>query len=104
MQPKYLNATLRPYQKSGYNWLNQMNDLGFGACLADDMGLGKTLQVISFLEKMYEKKKDGHVLLIVPASLLGNWSKEIDRFAPKKIASFQCFSLWITEPWPIVRC
>ena len=82
-QPKYLNATLRPYQKSGYNWLNQMNDLGFGACLADDMGLGKTLQVISFLEKMYEKKKDGHVLLIVPASLLGNWSKEIDRFAPK---------------------
>lgn len=60
-----------------------MNDLGFGACLADDMGLGKTLQVISFLEKMYEKKKDGHVLLIVPASLLGNWSKEIDRFAPK---------------------
>ena len=82
-QPKYLNATLRPYQKSGYNWLNQMNDLGFGACLADDMGLGKTLQVISFLEKMYEKKKDAHVLLIVPASLLGNWSKEIDRFAPK---------------------
>ena len=82
-QPKYLNATLRPYQKSGYNWLNQMNDLGFGACLADDMGLGKTLQVISFLEKMYEKNKEAHVLLIVPASLLGNWSKEIDRFAPK---------------------
>lgn len=46
-------------------------------------GTRKTLQVISFLEKMYEKKKDGHVLLIVPASLLGNWSKEIDRFAPK---------------------
>ena len=61
-QPKYLNATLRPYQKSGYNWLNQMNDLGFGACLADDMGLGKTLQVISFLEKMYEKNKDAHAM------------------------------------------
>ena len=82
-KPKYLKATLRPYQKNGYNWLNQMNDLGFGACLADDMGLGKTIQVISFLEKMYENNKESHVLLIVPASLLGNWSKEIDKFAPR---------------------
>ncbi len=82
-KPKYLNATLRPYQKSGYNWLNQMNEFGFGACLADDMGLGKTLQVISFLEKMREKDSTRHVLLIVPASLLGNWAKEIDKFAPK---------------------
>ena len=42
-----------------------MNDLGFGACLGDDMGLGKTIQVISFLEKMYENNKESHVLLIV---------------------------------------
>lgn len=82
-KPRYLNAKLRPYQMSGYNWLNQMSDLGFGACLADDMGLGKTIQVISYLEKMIESKKGSRVLLIVPASLLGNWSKEIDKFAAK---------------------
>ena len=82
-KPKYLEATLRPYQTNGYNWLNQMNELTFGACLADDMGLGKTLQVISFLEKMREKDPDCHALLVIPASLLGNWAKEIDKFAPK---------------------
>ena len=82
-KPKYLKAKLRPYQKSGYHWLNQMYELGFGACLADDMGLGKTLQVISFLERLYEQKEHGRVLLIVPASLIGNWKKEIDTFAPK---------------------
>ena len=82
-KPHYLNAKLRPYQTTGYNWLNQMSDLGFGACLADDMGLGKTIQVIAYLEKMRESKKESRVLLIVPASLLGNWSKEIDKFAAK---------------------
>ena len=81
-KPKKFNAVLRPYQVDGYNWLNQMSELGFGACLADDMGLGKTVQVISYLEKMYESDKKGRALLIVPASLLGNWEKELQKFAP----------------------
>lgn len=56
--PKTLKATLRPYQKSGYSWLNYMNRLGFGACLADDMGLGKTIQVLTYLEKLRKTDKE----------------------------------------------
>ena len=81
--PSGIHATLRPYQRTGYTWLNYMNDLGFGACLADDMGLGKTLQVLSFLEGMYQEQEDARVLLVVPASLLGNWQKETEKFAPQ---------------------
>ena len=80
--PKSVNATLRPYQKNGYEWLSYMDSIGFGACLADDMGLGKTLQVLSYLERIRTTKKDAHVLLIVPASLLGNWQKEAEKFTP----------------------
>ena len=81
--PSGIHASLRPYQKTGYEWLSYMDSIGFGACLADDMGLGKTLQVLSYLEQLRTKKKDAHVLLIVPASLLGNWSSEKDKFAPE---------------------
>ena len=80
--PKTFRATLRPYQKDGFTWLDYMNKLGFGACLADDMGLGKTIQVLAFLEKLRKMNKDAHVLLVVPASLLGNWQKEAEKFAP----------------------
>ena len=80
--PKTLHAALRPYQKDGYNWLRYMNKLNFGACLADDMGLGKTLQVLTFLERMRKDAPKARVLLIVPASLIGNWQKEKDKFAP----------------------
>ena len=59
-----------------------MEKMGFGACLADDMGLGKTLQVLTFLAWLYKSNKDARVLLIVPASLIGNWSKEAERFTP----------------------
>ena len=59
-----------------------MDELGFGACLADDMGLGKTVQVLAYLEKLRKTKKEARVLLIVPASLLGNWEMEAERFAP----------------------
>ncbi|MDO9593296.1 MAG: DEAD/DEAH box helicase, partial [Erysipelotrichaceae bacterium] len=76
------HATLRAYQETGYHWLNQMSQLGFGACLADDMGLGKTVQMIAFLE--YRRINDGgQALLILPASLIGNWQKEIEKFAPE---------------------
>ncbi|MCM1119634.1 MAG: DEAD/DEAH box helicase [bacterium] len=81
--PRSFQAQLRPYQQTGFTWLNYMNKLGFGACLADDMGLGKTVQVLAFLEKLRLADKKAHALLIVPASLLGNWQKEAARFAPK---------------------
>ncbi|MDF1617610.1 DEAD/DEAH box helicase [Petrocella sp. FN5] len=75
-------ATLRAYQESGYQWLYRMSQLGFGACLADDMGLGKTVQMIAFLEYM-RMHHGGKALLILPASLIGNWQKEILKFAPE---------------------
>lgn len=75
-------ATLRPYQQEGLQWLYQMGEFGFGACLADDMGLGKTVQIIALLEH-YRVTKGGQGLLILPASLIGNWQKEIEKFAPE---------------------
>lgn len=57
-----------------------MNELGFGACLADDMGLGKTLQVLTLLEKLRKEGGQKRVLLVVPASLLGNWKREAEKF------------------------
>ncbi|MCD8395671.1 MAG: DEAD/DEAH box helicase [Lachnospiraceae bacterium] len=81
--PKTLHATLRPYQRNGYTWLNYMDELGFGACLADDMGLGKTIQVLAYLEKLRKKDRNAKVLLIVPASLLDNWQKEAEKFVPE---------------------
>ena len=81
--PAGVKAELRSYQQTGFNWLNYMHKAGFGACLADDMGLGKTLQILTFLEKMRVSDKEAKVLLIVPASLLGNWEKEIIKFTPK---------------------
>ena len=80
--PASVHAQLRPYQKNGFTWLYYMNDLGFGACLADDMGLGKTLQVLTFLEKLRKESRQKQVLLIVPASLLGNWKREAEKFVP----------------------
>ncbi len=77
-----LRAQLRPYQLQGVMWLWTLYGMKLGGCLADDMGLGKTIQIISHLlviQKKYSNKKH---LLIVPASLLGNWLSEIKRFAP----------------------
>lgn len=76
------HANLRKYQEVGYSWLNRMWQLGFGVCLADDMGLGKTVQMIAFLENK-RVNNGGKALLILPASLIGNWQKEIEKFAPE---------------------
>jgi non-specific serine/threonine protein kinase len=79
-----LHGTLRPYQRSGLQWLHLLARLRLGACLADDMGLGKTIQILSLL--LVLKRESPAVrkpsLLVVPASLLANWAAEIARFAP----------------------
>ncbi|CAM3103241.1 DEAD/DEAH box helicase [Paenibacillus sediminis] len=77
--PSGLHGTLRPYQERGFQWLAAMRDLGFGACLADDMGLGKTIQVITCL---LDQQNSGPALIVCPTSLLGNWQREIEKFAP----------------------
>ncbi len=74
-------AQLRPYQERGLTWLQTLRQLGLGACLADDMGLGKTVQVIGVLNGMLAKGT-AKALIVIPASLLGNWSEEFSRFAP----------------------
>ena len=79
--PLNLRATLRPYQLKGFAWLQFMTRLGLGACLADDMGLGKTVQVIALLLAR-QKEVETPALLVVPASLVGNWRAEVKRFAP----------------------
>jgi SNF2 family DNA or RNA helicase len=81
--PKLLKATLREYQKRGVAWIQYLERLGLNACLADDMGLGKTIQVIAALIKERETaKKIIPTLLIAPTSVVGNWNKEIEKFAP----------------------
>ena len=93
-----LQATLRPYQADGVRWLWFMTQLGLGACLADDMGLGKTIQVIDLIVQLKDSSSKpassknsrakphtdvAPFLLIVPASLIGNWKQELDKFAPQ---------------------
>jgi non-specific serine/threonine protein kinase len=80
-----LQATLRPYQVAGVQWLWLLTQLGLGGCLADDMGLGKTIQVIDLLllrKRAAGRRPQPPNLLVVPASLLGNWRQELARFGP----------------------
>ncbi|MGG1514048.1 DEAD/DEAH box helicase [Paenibacillus oryzisoli] len=96
-----LHAELRPYQAEGASWLLFLRELGLGGCLADDMGLGKTIQFIAYLLQVKggrgerkglaragkRKREEGELvsgpaLLICPTSVLGNWQKELERFAP----------------------
>ncbi|MEH7334376.1 DEAD/DEAH box helicase [Neobacillus drentensis] len=104
--PAGLNGELRPYQQLGMSWLWFLRQYGFGATLADDMGLGKTVQLISYLLKVKDEetlvpdtnnttrskktKDEAHAktptkaaLIICPTSVLGNWQKELERFAPE---------------------
>jgi SNF2 family DNA or RNA helicase len=85
--PSTLQGQLRPYQLRGVSWLAFLKQYGFGACLADDMGLGKTLELIGLL--LHEAALHEHAehtvsptLLICPMSIVGNWQRELQRFAP----------------------
>jgi non-specific serine/threonine protein kinase len=77
-----IKASLRPYQQSGFNWLQALDELGWGGCLADDMGLGKTLQTISFLQFLKEKYPGSTQLVVCPTSLIFNWESELQKFCP----------------------
>ncbi len=81
--PETLKGELRPYQQTGLKWLWTNVTKGFGVCMADDMGLGKTIQIISLILKLKESNKlNKPVLVICPTTLMGNWMKELQMFAP----------------------
>src|SRR5690606_13573181 len=100
--PEQLQTTLRGYQREGLAWLNLLDDLEFGGCLADDMGLGKTVQIIAFILLQRVRRKEASQreeragtdddagpdtglktnLPVVPTSLIFNWQQEIEKFAP----------------------
>ncbi len=86
--PAGLRGVLREYQKRGLSWLRYLEGLRMGPCLADDMGLGKTIQVIALLVSERDTRPPdapalGPTLLVAPTSVIGNWQKEIERFAPQ---------------------
>lgn len=87
--PSNFAGTLRPYQQRGLEWLAFLHRLGIGACLADDMGLGKTVQLIALLlhereaeQQRQENQRLSPTLLFAPTSVVGNWTRELERFAP----------------------
>ncbi len=80
--PEGFQGELRPYQVRGYSWLAWLRDRGLGACLADDMGLGKTIQLLALLLRNRAEGTTGPSLLVCPTSVVGNWVREVERFAP----------------------
>ncbi|MEM9986343.1 MAG: DEAD/DEAH box helicase, partial [Bacteroidota bacterium] len=78
--PQNLQADLRPYQEDGYHWMARLAHWGVGACLADDMGLGKTVQALAML---LSRGNHGPSLVVAPASVVRNWRKEAEKFAPE---------------------
>ncbi len=82
-EPPTFQGKLRPYQINGLSWLAFLGQFGFGTCLADDMGLGKTVELIALL--LYKREEHpiaASTLLICPMSIVGNWHRELQRFAP----------------------
>jgi SNF2 family DNA or RNA helicase len=80
--PIDLQPILRPYQTSGYQWLNYLNDVGWGGILADDMGLGKTIQALSMLHHYKEVNNGLKAIVICPTTLIYNWKNEVNKFTP----------------------
>lgn len=107
--PEHLQPILRPYQESGFHWLNFLSEVGWGGILADDMGLGKTIQALSFLHYLKEKNGTLKALVACPTTLMFNWENEIKKFTPsltyyihhgaqrtRDIKSFEGFNVVIT--------
>ena len=93
--PAGLNATLRPYQLEGYQWLDLLRSTGLGGILADDMGLGKTVQILAAIQRMLEERRaaaddtadaprPGPVLVVAPSSVVGTWVEQAGRFWPDR--------------------
>ena len=84
--PSTFHGKLRPYQVKGVSWLSFLTQFGLGSCLADDMGLGKTVMLITLLlhdrESSNGSSQHSPALLICPMSIVGNWQREVQRFAP----------------------
>ncbi|MEO5646738.1 MAG: DEAD/DEAH box helicase [Chitinophagaceae bacterium] len=80
--PEELTAVLRPYQTSGYQWLNYLKDVGWGGILADDMGLGKTVQALSMLRHYAQETGGLRAVVVCPTTLIYNWENEIKKFTP----------------------
>jgi len=80
--PKGLKAELREYQREGLNWLIFMRNFSFGSCLADDMGLGKTVQALALMVHTKEETARKPNLIVAPTSVIFNWEREIEKFAP----------------------
>lgn len=79
--PTGINATLYPYQQDGFRWLKYVTEQNCGCILGDEMGLGKTLQVITLLVSR-KQMTDSSSLVLAPVSLLENWKREVNKFAP----------------------
>ena len=80
--PDRLQATLRPYQLAGFQWLIFLNEAGWGGILADDMGLGKTIQTLTFFQYYKNKYPDARFMVVCPTTLMYNWENEIKKFTP----------------------
>ncbi len=81
--PIHLKPILRPYQESGFQWLNYLHEVKWGGILADDMGLGKTIQALSFMHHIKETNGALRALVVCPTTLMYNWENEIRKFTPK---------------------
>jgi superfamily II DNA or RNA helicase len=79
--PEGLRAELRPYQQDGFDWLAFLADNDRGGILADDMGLGKTVQTLALMVRQVDRGS-GPFLVVAPTSVVGNWAREAERFAP----------------------
>ncbi len=80
--PAHLKEVLRPYQESGFQWLNYLREVQWGGILADDMGLGKTIQALSFIHHLKEEQGTLKALVVCPTTLMFNWQNEIKKFTP----------------------
>ena len=115
--PTGLRGELRPYQKSGVDWLHFLHDYGFGGCLADDMGTGKTFTTLAFLQSLSENHHaKSATLLVLPRSLIFNWEREAAKFTPglrllnhahatraKDVAQFDDYDLVLTTYGILMR-